>query len=313
MRDDDRPLVSVIVPAYDAAKTLDATLASVAAQDYPNFEVIVVDDGSKDDTAERVECLAQRDPRFRLVRKANGGVAAARNLGVAEAKGEFIATLDADDLWRPNKLSAQVQAFREGGPAVGLVYTWVLLVDPQDRPLSTFTPRFNGHVLSKICAANIVHNGSTPMFRRSALEAAGGYDPGLRAAKAQGCEDWKLYSRVAAKYEFRVIKEFVTLYRVMPQSMSGDVMQMMRSHEIVSAELLRDFPEHRGALRRHAINLLMGLLLRTLSVRDWRQSWVLLKMMFARHPAFAIFMLSAYPAKRIIRSLQRPSTVVEPA
>jgi glycosyltransferase involved in cell wall biosynthesis len=304
--DDDRPLVSVVVPAYNAAKTVDATLASVAAQDYPNFEVIVVDDGSKDDTAVRVECIAKRDPRFRLVRKANGGVAAARNLGIAEAKGEFIATLDADDLWRPNKLSAQVAAFREGGPSVGLVYTWVLLVDPQDRPLSTYTPRFNGHVLGKICAANIVHNGSTPMFRRSALEEAGGYDPALRAAKAQGCEDWKLYSRVAASYEFRVIKEFVTLYRVMPQSMSGDVMQMMRSHEIVSAELLRDFPEHRGPLRRHAINLLMGLLLRTLSARDWRQSWVLLTMMFDRHPAFAIFMLSAYPAKRIIRSLQKP-------
>lgn len=304
--EEELPLVSVVVPAYNAANTVEATLASVAAQDYPNFEVIVVDDGSKDDTALRVEALAKRDPRFRLVSKANGGVAAARNLGIAESQGDFIATLDADDLWRPNKLSAQVRAFLEGGPKVGLVYTWVLLIDPQDRPLSTFTPRFNGNVLASICAANIVHNGSTPMFRREALEATGGYDPALRAAKAQGCEDWKLYSRVASKYELRVVKEFVTLYRVMPESMSGDVMQMMRSHEIVSSELLRDFPEHRGPLRRHAINLLMGLLLRTLSARDWRQSWVLLKMMFDRHPAFAVFMLSAYPAKRLIRSLQRP-------
>jgi glycosyltransferase involved in cell wall biosynthesis len=254
----------------------------------------------------RVEAVALRDPRFRLLRKQNGGVAAARNLGIEAAKGEFVATLDADDLWRSNKLSAQIEAFQQGGRDVGLVYTWVLLIDLQDRPLSTFTPRFNGHVLDRICAANIVHNGSTPMFRRSALDQAGGYDPGLRAAKAEGCEDWKLYSRIASRHELRVIKEFVTLYRVHPHSMSSDVMQMMRSHEIVSAELLRDFPEHRGALRRHAINLLMGLLLRTLSVRDWRQSWVLLRMMFARHPAFAIFMLSAYPAKRIIRAVRRP-------
>jgi glycosyltransferase involved in cell wall biosynthesis len=299
------------VPAYNGAKTLDATLASVAAQDYRNFEVIVIDDGSTDDTAMRAEAFAVRDSRFRLVRKTNGGVAAARNLGIAEAKGEFVATLDADDLWRPNKLTAQVEAFRQGGPEVGLVYTWVLLIDPQDRPLSTFTPRFNGHVMDRICAANIVHNGSTPMFRRSALDEAGGYDPALRAAKAEGCEDWKLYSRIASRYELRVIKEFVTLYRVHPHSMSSDVMQMMRSHEMVSAELLSDFPEYRGPLRRHAINLLMGLLLRTLGVRDWVQSWVLLRMMFARHPAFAIFMLSAYPAKRIIRAMQRPGRGID--
>jgi len=301
----DAPLVSVIVPAYNAVSTLTSTLASVAAQDYPNFEVIIVDDGSKDTTAAMAQDFAARDPRFRVVNKANGGVAAARNTGIEQSKGEFIATLDADDLWRPNKLSAQVAAFLEGGDKVGVVYTWYLLIDPSDRPLRTVTPKHSGDVMRAICTANIFGNGSTPMFRRSALLEAGCYDPGLRAAKAEGCEDWKLYSRIASRYEARVIKQFLTYYRMHPHSMSSDVMQMMRSHEIVSAELLRDFPQYRNALRRHAINLLMGLLLRTMSVGDWRQSRVLLGMMLARYPSFAIFMLLAYPAKCVIRSFQR--------
>jgi glycosyltransferase involved in cell wall biosynthesis len=306
---DDRlsaiPLVSVIIPAYNAAATLQATLESVAAQDYTNFEVVVVNDGSKDATGDIADKFAASDSRFRILHKTNGGVAAARNLAIAETRGDFIATLDADDLWRADKLSAQVAAFQAGGPEVGMVYTWTVLIDTSDRPIRTYTPRLSGHVLSRLCAANIINNGSTPMFRRQAILEAGGYDPTLRAVHAEGCEDWKLYSRVAAKYEVRVIQDFLTFYRIHAYSLSSDVMQMMRSHEMVSGELLRDFPQHRNALRRHAINLLMGLLLRTLSVGDWAQSRTLLRMMFERHPSFATFMLLAYPAKRLIRAFQR--------
>jgi glycosyltransferase involved in cell wall biosynthesis len=299
------PRVSVVIPAYNAATTLEETLRSVAAQDYPDFEAIVVDDGSTDATAAIAEAFARSDSRFRLVGKANGGVATARNLGIEEARGEYVAILDSDDLWKPGKLSAQAAIFDASGPEVGMVYSWTLLIDPAGQPLGSYAPRYSGNVMRQICAANIAHNGSTPMFRREALLAVGGFDPGLRAANAEGCEDWQLYCRIAARYEARVVPQFLTLYRVHPHSLSSNVMRMMRSHDLISAELQREFPEHRNALRMHAVKLLMGLLLRTAAARDWAQSRVLLGMMFERHPAFAAFMLAAYPAKQVIRAIQR--------
>ena len=95
------PSVSVIIPAYNAADTLAETLASVVAQTWPNVEVLVVDDGSTDATADIVEMIAEQHHQVRLIRQTNAGVAAARNAGLREARGDLVAPLDADDLWHP--------------------------------------------------------------------------------------------------------------------------------------------------------------------------------------------------------------------
>src|SRR5262245_57856494 len=102
--DDRRPVVSVVVPAFNAGATLDQTLRSVRAQTYTHLEVIVVDDGSKDATAEIALAHAKSDARIRLVRQANGGVASARNAGIREARAALVAPIDADDLWAPTKI-----------------------------------------------------------------------------------------------------------------------------------------------------------------------------------------------------------------
>ena len=105
------PLISVIVPVHNGERFLSETLVSALSQTFPDFELIIVDDGSSDRSPRLIEDFLARDARVRAARQLNSGVAAARNRGIAEARGEFIATLDADDLWRPQKLEKQVLAF----------------------------------------------------------------------------------------------------------------------------------------------------------------------------------------------------------
>jgi glycosyltransferase involved in cell wall biosynthesis len=116
-----RPHVSVIVPAFNAAASIEETLDSVLGQTYENFDVVVVDDGSQDDTAVKVGRLAARDPRITLVRQNQSGIAAARNLAIERSSGELVAPLDADDLWHPRKLELQVRTLEAAPPSVAFL------------------------------------------------------------------------------------------------------------------------------------------------------------------------------------------------
>lgn len=127
------PAVSVITPVWNAAETLGASVASVRAQTEPDWEMWLVDDGSTDDSLARARELAAADPRIRVIALGeNRGAAVARNTGIRAARGRFIAFLDADDLWRPSKLSAQLAALRSGHPFVFSAYQ---RMDAAGRPL----------------------------------------------------------------------------------------------------------------------------------------------------------------------------------
>ncbi len=224
--------VSVLVAAYNAAATLDATLASALAQSHADLEVLVVDDGSTDDTAALAAAWAARDPRLRLIRQPNRGVAAARNRALREARGEFIAPLDADDLWAPAKLERLVARLR-AAPAAGLAYSGWVVIDPAGRPLDR-SPRWtvSGRALSQLTQVNFAGCASVPVFRHDALRAAPGplgYDPRLRDLAAQGCEDWDLLLRVAEGHEVVADPALLVAYRRHAQSMSASCAAMWRS------------------------------------------------------------------------------------
>jgi glycosyltransferase involved in cell wall biosynthesis len=236
-------LVTVVIPACNAAATLDETLHSVRAQTYRHLEIIVVDDGSRDATAVIAERHAAEDPRVRLIIQANAGVAAARNRGIAAATGELIAPIDADDLWRPQKIEQQVAALRAGGPAVALVYTWSARIDANSRILDQSPgARHAGTVTYQICRSNFIGNGSAVLMRKSAVEEAGQYDPSLRARSAEGVEDWLLYFRIATRHQFAVVPDHLTGYRFLPTSMSANIGKMLKGHDIVAAEMCEKFP-----------------------------------------------------------------------
>lgn len=282
-------LVSVIIPAYNAAATIDETLISVRAQTYANLEILVVDDGSKDDTREIVARHAAQDQRVRLLPQANGGVARARNLGIARATGDFIAPVDADDLWRADKIAKQMQAMHEGGDQVGLVYTWFARIDENSVIFESEPPPEdgNGDVLQMLYRRNIIGNGSSPLMRRAVVEQVGGFEPALRDHGAQGCEDHLIYARIAERSHFAMVPEFLTGYRQTDDNMSSDTLQMLRSWTMVADELRNRRPEYARDLNIAECSLLYWLYSRSVRAFQPDRAWNVLKFMARTHPAMA--------------------------
>lgn len=272
-----RPLVSVVVPLFNGAPTIVRTLESVLAQTWQALEVIVVDDGSTDAGGELVARTAARDDRVRLVAQPNAGVAAARNLGAGQARGEFLAFVDADDLWSPVKLDLQMAAALEGGLNVGLVYTWAALIDEADRIYSLeHRPTAEGWVFRELCRGNVVGNGSSPLISRFAFERVGGFDPSLRARGAQGCEDLMIYLRIAEQFEFRVIRRHLTGYRVSRDNMSSNALRMLRSCELTLASFQDRYPQYRKELEAHRRGMIYWLLVRALTTGPMHNAFSLL-------------------------------------
>lgn len=253
----DTRLVSVVIPAYNGEATIDETLRSVRAQTHAKLEIIVVDDGSRDGTIEAVLTHAAADPRVSVMRQANAGVAAARNVGWRSAAADLIAFVDADDLWAPAKIARQLEALDAGGERAGLAYTWYARIDPDSRVTSLkHQPNAHGQVLQNIFRGNFIGNGSAALIRRAVLEEVGGFDPGLRAQGAQGCEDFAIYFRIAEKHEFALVPEPLTGYRTMPGNMSSDMLQMLRSWRIVAAEMVERHPYASAAITEGVANYL---------------------------------------------------------
>jgi glycosyltransferase involved in cell wall biosynthesis/peptidoglycan/xylan/chitin deacetylase (PgdA/CDA1 family)/ubiquinone/menaquinone biosynthesis C-methylase UbiE len=205
--------ISIVIPAFNAAETIDETLRSVAAQDGVAWELVVVDDGSSDATVEIVEGWTERDLRVRLIRKAHGGVSATRNAGLAAARGEWVCFLDSDDWLAPNALDRLLTLTRahEGATvAVGAAArvtpsggTWPY----QSRDMSD---AFD--VLASHCAL-VVHSA---LVRRDVVQELGGFDERLSSS-----EDWDLWQRIArAGHKFAQTDAVVALYRARPGSLS---------------------------------------------------------------------------------------------
>lgn len=236
------PVVTVVIPAFNAAETLAETLRSAAAQTLRDLEILVVDDGSRDATADLTLAAGAADARIRLIRTANGGVAAARNRGIAEARGDFVAPLDADDLWHPAKLERQLAVFRDGPADLGFVYSNHRLIDADSRVIATPAPlRLAGRVFIRHVAHNIVGNGSAIMAP-TALARAVGYEPRLRAEGVEGCEDYLFQLKLARSRPVGVAPGHLVGYRKLPGAMSSDGVRMLRSR-LLALRMLADDDE----------------------------------------------------------------------
>jgi glycosyltransferase involved in cell wall biosynthesis len=265
------PLVSVIIPAFNAEDTINSTLRSVRAQTYRELEILVIDDGSSDNTAALVDAHIRLDPRIRLLRQENAGVAAARNLGIAQAKGEFVAPIDADDLWRPTKIEEELALLTDGGPDVALAYSWQAEIDELDRVISTsHRPEYEGNVFIPMLTSNIIGSGSNALMRRHAVLECGGYDPSLRARGGEGCEDLMLYIMLAEHYHFAVVREHLAGYRRRRGSMSTNFLTMLRSRSLVDARLRQLFPQHVRYIRQGYARMCHWLFINAVKERNYR-------------------------------------------
>ncbi len=220
---------TVIIPAYNAGQFIERTLDSVLRQTYDNLEIIVIDDGSTDHTSSIVEAIGATDPRIRLISQPNAGVAKARNLGIREASGDFVAFLDADDLWHPTKIELQVAALNAVPGAVA-VYGMSRLIDKQDRVIGNQTVRgSDGYTLGYHLYALPVANGSSLLVRRQIALALGGFEPAWNARGIGGCEDLDFELKVVSKYRILSLPQYLVGYRVHPCNMSSDKRRMSRA------------------------------------------------------------------------------------
>lgn len=250
-------LVSVVIPAYRAVDTVEETLCSVRSQTHGALDIIAVDDGSPDTTPDVILSHAAKDPRVCLMQQPNAGVAAARNTGWKAAAADYIAFVDADDLWAPAKIEKQLDALWAQGEEAGLAYTWYAKIDADSLIIShSHRPRAEGDVLKAMFGGNFIGNGSAALMTRAALEAADGFDTSLRARGAQGCEDFSIYFRIAEKHRFALIPEHLTGYRELPGNMSSDMLRMLRSFDLVAQDMLARHPGCRRDIAGGRINFM---------------------------------------------------------
>ena len=199
------PLVSVVIPTRDRPEATVRAARSVLAQTHRALECLVIDDGSRDDTAARVEAIG--DARLRVVRRDNGGVARARNRGVAEARGALVAFLDSDDSWRPDKLARQVAALGAAPARVGLCATGAEIRAPRGAP-EIRPAGARGDVFEALLLRNLVHAPTSCLLvRREVLDAVGGFDPSLPAI-----EDWEWLQRAARLFDLEAVDAPLTIY-----------------------------------------------------------------------------------------------------
>lgn len=231
------PKFSVVIPAYNASAYITDCLNSVLAQSETDFEVIVVNDGSTDNTAQMVSTFT--DARIQLIYRPNGGLAAARNTGIHAAKGEFVAFLDADDRWCEEKLAAHRQAL-EADPTASVSYDWSAFIDVKgDRTGLLMAQTQNLLTHEALLLKNYLGNGSTSVVRRSVLEANNGFDESLYRLV-----DQELWVRLAFHgHHFRLVPRQLTEYRIHPGSFTADTERMLKGVEAFLAKVATYAPQ----------------------------------------------------------------------
>ncbi len=277
------PKVSIIIPAYNAIAYLPKTIESVLQQTFTDFEVLIVNDGSSDNILQWADDIA--DARIQVISQSNQGVSTARNTGIAHAKGEYVAFLDADDLWDATKLEKQVSCL-DNDHTIGLVYTWTLLIDQLGNPTGkSYIYYAEGDVWKQLVVRDFICNGSSPMVRRSCFEKAGLFDPNIAFG-----EDLDMWIRIAAHYRFALIKEILTYYRRHPKNATTNREKLMHGLRQVTEKTFKSSPLELLYLRNRkygtmfhdeAWNCL-------LDERDYEQAMYLHRLAFLYYPQLVL-------------------------
>jgi glycosyltransferase involved in cell wall biosynthesis len=232
------PKVDVIIPAYNAARYLAAALASVEAQTFADWHIVLIDDGSTDNTAEVAAPFRERlGQKLTYIKQENQGLPAARNAAIRNSSAEYLALLDSDDIWLPCRLADSLR-YLESHPSVGVSHSSVAFVDETGKILKTFdTPQKHGEgmIAPYIYMRKVQLPCPTVTFRRSCIEKVGLFDETMRAT-----EDRDLWFRIALHFEVGFIPKVLAHYRISTTSMSSDPNRMLQAQ-------LRFIEKHYGS------------------------------------------------------------------
>lgn len=242
--------VSVIIPVYEVEKYVAATVQSVLEQSHKNFELLIIDDASPDQSIEICEQFP--DPRIKIIRQQNRGLAGARNTGIRYAQGEYLAFLDGDDLWLPEKLEKHV-AHLDSSPTVGVSFSRSAFIDKTGNPLGTYLmPKLKQITVFSLLRGNPIGNGSAAVIRREVFEAIrfkdnfyGSVEDFYFDDRFRQSEDIECWLRIAIQTPWQIegIPEALTLYRVNSSGLSANLLKQLNSWEQVLEKTQSYAPE----------------------------------------------------------------------
>jgi glycosyltransferase involved in cell wall biosynthesis len=243
------PKVSIIIPAYNSENTIKETISSVQQQSFTDWELIIIDDGSQDNTVDIVKNIAE--PRLKLFVYENGGVSIARNRGIAQAKGEFVTFLDSDDLWTYDKLESQIAALNQN-PQAKVAYSWTNFIDENGTFLfSGEALSYQGNIYRHLLLTNFLLSGSNILVRRDALQLVKDFNPNLSYAA-----DWDFYLRLAIKFDFVVVPKYQILYRQSGNSMSSKIEEIKQESLYVIDKAFQSAPSQLQFLKKRSYSIL---------------------------------------------------------
>jgi hypothetical protein len=281
----EAPKVAVVLPVFNAERTIAATLRSILAQTHTRLDIIVVDDGSTDASMAVVEPLRASDPRIRCIRQKNAGAAAARNAGAALADAPYLAFCDADDLWAPRKIALQLDRMQAAGPRTALVYCWFARIDARDNVLAVNRSGGEGDLLATLLRRNVIGNGSSPLFRKSAFDAVGGF-----SARFSPAEDLAIYLATAELYDIGVVNEVLVGYRVTANSLSADGMAVYAA----TAQLIQTYAPRYPDLRRQMTLHLRGVMMWQIAAALQRREMMTAVRLLRRNPGTIASVVTLY-------------------
>jgi alpha-1,6-rhamnosyltransferase len=262
---DSIPLVSIIAPCYNAEKYLDVAMASIFAQDYPNFEVIIVDDGSSDNSVAMLKAL-QAKYDFQFYSQANQGVSAALNHGLRHARGEYVCTPDLDDIMLPSSVRLRAE-YLDGHPEVGCVGALIIYMDSDGNDTkSQKLSSIQKLSFDEILGDAIVVGAPVSLYRMDALRTVDFYDPEIKV------QDFQMTLKIASKgYEVHVLPVSVTRYRRHPNNLSR------RYKVLLEADMRTIAPYSAHPAYSRGLTAIINKALKYAVVNDKKYAWTLLR------------------------------------
>ncbi len=314
------PTVSVVMPVYNTERYVQAAITSVLAQTFKDFELLIIDDEGTDTSIEL--CRRYTDPRIRIISQENRGLAGARNTGIRHARGDFIALLDSDDLWTPEKLARHVEHL-EARPRVGVSYAASRMIDDDGNLLRIIQiPKLQNVTSQDVFLRNPVGNGSAPVLRRAvfddiAFENSDRLELDYFDESFRQSEDIECWTRIAltTDWRFEGITGTYTLYRINDGGLSANVIKQFETWSRVRDKVAAVAPEFSAQWARQAEAFqLRYLARRSVRMGDGAMAWSLIKNALNASPAIlwkepaksATTILAALALRLLPASLNRP-------
>ena len=238
----NHPTVSVIIPTYNRAHLIGKAIKSILNQTFQDFEIIVIDDGSTDNTEETVKSFNNFKIRY-ICHANNQGVSVARNTGIRASRGKYIALLDSDDEWLPEKLDKQIKTFKSELPEVGVVYSNVLYIDESGKNINKLgnPKKVEGYIYEDLLGGNYVGTSSTLLIKKECFNRVGLFDDLLKAEN-----DWDMWIRIAKYYRFALIKIPLVKYRFHSNRISNNSELKIIMASRILVKYTNELKERRG-------------------------------------------------------------------